>query len=329
MQSKRFIIMTLASTVMLLVSSFYSLKIGAFTFSTAQMGQLLFENSSTNEAIIFQDVRLPRMLVTLLVGMNMAVAGALIQGMTQNPLASPGVLGINSGASLFVVASIVFFPGLTGLSLVLVGFLGGALAAGMIFFVGATLRGGRMLVKIALIGVVIQSLFAAATQTLLIFNDESIHQILVWLTGTTAGTVWADLYVLAPISLIGLIIACSKTKALAVLALGDEVARGLGQHVRFQKFVIVCLVVLLAGTSVAFTGPIGFIGLITPHLVRFFITPSHLAYLPLTAISGASLLMSADVVSRFISFPTETPVGIVTALIGAPYFIYLARTIER
>ncbi|MGD7007299.1 FecCD family ABC transporter permease [Metabacillus sp. 84] len=317
------------SILLLLVSSFFSLKIGSFSFTASELLNGLFAKEPSNQALVLQDVRLPRMLMTILAGASLAVAGALVQSMTQNPLASPGVLGINAGASFFVVGSIVFIPSLTGISLVAAGFAGGVLAASLIFFMGAILQGGRMIVKIALVGVVIQSLFAAATQSIMIFNDESIHQILIWLTGTVAGSTWESVSVLTPVSIIGIGLSFLTMKALTVLSLGEDVARNLGQRVWLQKGIIIFLVVLLAGSSVAFTGPIGFIGLITPHIVRFLIGPSNPLFLPITALMGAALLMLADIGSRFISFPYETPVGIVTALIGAPYFIYLARTANR
>ncbi|WP_113928877.1 iron ABC transporter permease [Bacillus sp. P14.5] len=193
----------------------------------------------------------------------------------------------------------------------------------------AILQGGRLLVKIALVGVVIQSLFASATQSIMLFNDESIHQILVWLTGTVAGSTWEDLTVLTPVTIIGIGCSLLMVKVLSVLSLGEDIARGLGQRVRLQKLLVILIVVFLAGSSVAFTGPIGFVGLIVPHIVRFLIGPSHPLMLPVSALMGSALLVLADVGSRFISFPSETPVGIVTALIGAPYFIYLARTIKR
>ncbi|MYL20583.1 iron chelate uptake ABC transporter family permease subunit [Halobacillus litoralis] len=329
MRVRKMLLVYGTSFLLLLVGAWFSLKIGAFSFTTEELVHFLREGGSTNEALVLYDVRLPRLIITVLVGANMAVAGALVQSLTQNPLASPSVLGINAGASFFVVAGILFVPSLTGLSLVGAGFLGGALAAGVIFLMSAVLQGGRMLVKIALVGVVIQSLFASGTQSLMLFNEESIHQILVWLTGTVAGSTWEDVKILLPLTALGLIAAVIMSKALSVMSLGEDVARGLGQRVRLQKFAVILLVVVLAGASVAFTGPIGFVGLIVPHIVRYLVGPSHALVLPAGALFGAALLVLADVGSRFISFPSETPVGIVTALIGAPYFIYLARKTQR
>ncbi|WP_165998415.1 iron chelate uptake ABC transporter family permease subunit [Bacillus sp. Cs-700] len=145
----------------------------------------------------------------------------------------------------------------------------------------------------------------------MLFNDASIHQILVWLTGTVAGSTWKDLSLLTPVTIFGIGCSLLTMKALSVLSLGDDVARGLGQRVWLQKATVIALVVLLAGLSVAFTGPIGFVGLIIPHIVRYLIGSNHALVLPVSALAGAALLVLADVGSRFISFPSETPVGIV------------------
>ncbi|MGD7045851.1 FecCD family ABC transporter permease [Jeotgalibacillus proteolyticus] len=329
MRDRKIFTVFLSVVLLLLVSSYFSLKVGAFSFTAGELFRFITEGGASDQALVLRDVRIPRLFVTILVGANLAVAGALVQNLTQNPLASPSVLGINAGASLFVVGSIVFLPTITGLSLVIAGFAGGALAAALIFFMSAILQGGRMLVKIALVGVVLQSLFASATQSIMLFNDESIHQILVWLTGTVAGSTWEDLTVLTPVTIAGIGCSLLMVKVLSVLSLGEDIASGLGQRVRLQKSLVILIVVFLAGASVAFTGPIGFIGLIVPHIVRFLIGPSHPLMLVVTALMGSALLVLADVGSRFISFPSETPVGIVTALIGAPYFIYLARSTKR
>lgn len=329
MQHYRIVSVFTFNIILLAIGAYFSLKIGAFSYQFSEVWYHLTTDDSSNEAIIMQEVRLPRLLMTLLVGGNMAVAGAMIQALTRNPLASPSVLGINAGASFFVVAAIVFFPSLTGIALAGMGFAGGIVASSIIFLMTAVLQGGKMLIKIALIGVVIQSLFASATQTLLIFNEESINQILIWLTGTLAGSVWNNVYILATVSIFGFLLSLSHSRSLFVMSLGDETARSLGQRVQFQKFITITLAVLLAGCSVAFTGPIGFIGLIIPHIVRYLVGNSYYFILPVSALAGANLLLAADILSRFVSYPAETPVGIVTAFIGAPYFIYLARTMAR
>lgn len=327
---KKRIVISLAIVLSIILFFFYlSVKIGAVSYSVSSIIQLLFSDEASKESIILKDVRLPRAVITALIGANLAVAGALMQILTKNPLASPSVFGINAGASFTIVSFIVFFPGIMGWPLLLAAFLGGFAAAALIFFISTILKGGNLEVKVALTGVAIQALLSSCTQGLLLFNEDSAQNILVWLAGTVAGTKWEDVYLILPVSLIALTASFFLAGPLSVLALGDDVARGLGQRILILKATAGLLVVVLAGAAVAAVGPIGFVGLITPHVVRYIAGTDYRVVLPLSALFGGALLLSADVLSRFIAFPYETPVGIVTALIGAPYFIYLAKFYKK
>ncbi|MFT8321974.1 MAG: iron ABC transporter permease [Bacillus sp. (in: firmicutes)] len=319
------IFITFIGFIILVAASYFSLKIGAYHFTVHSIIHYLFSPDQSELSIILHDIRLPRLLITILVGASLAVAGAMMQGMTRNPLASPSVLGVNAGASFVVVLMTVLFPAVTGYLLIGSGFLGGLISASLIFMMSFVFKGGSIEVKIALVGIAIQALFSSATQSLLLFNEDSINKILIWLAGMLAGTTWDDVRLLFPISVTALIASFLLANSLSILALGDDVAKGLGQRTILVKVLVTFLVVLLAGSTVATVGPIGFIGLIVPHLVRFLVGIDYRKILPLSALFGANLLLIADVLSRFISFPSETPVGIVTALIGTPYFIYLAR----
>ncbi|WP_445489044.1 FecCD family ABC transporter permease [Niallia sp. 03133] len=317
---------TLIGLILFVLASYFSIKIGAYHFTILSTMDYLFSPNQSELSIILHDIRLPRLVITILAGANLAVAGAMMQGITRNPLASPSVLGINAGASFVIVLMTVLFPSVTGYWLIGSGFLGGLAAASLIFLMSFVFKGGAIEVKIALVGIAIQALFSSGTQSLLLFNEDSINKILVWLAGMLAGTTWDDVRLLLPISISALIASLLLAKSLSVLVLGDDVAKGLGQRIILIKGIVIILVVLLAGSTVATVGPIGFVGLIVPHLVRFLIGTDYRKILPLSALFGANLLLIADVLSRFIAFPSETPVGIVTALIGTPYFIYLART---
>ncbi|MGP7816941.1 FecCD family ABC transporter permease [Niallia sp. 01092] len=311
--------------IILVIASYFSLKLGAYSYTIHSIFDHLFSPDESELSIILHDIRLPRLLITILVGANLSVAGAMMQGITRNPLASPSVLGINAGASFVIVLMTVLFPAVTGYALIGSGFLGGLVAASLIFMMSFIFKGGAIEVKIALVGIAIQALFSSGTQSLLLFNEDSINNILIWLAGMIAGTTWADVQLLFPISFIALLSSFLLASSLSLLVLGDDVAKGLGQRIILIKVLVIILVVLLAGSTVATVGPIGFIGLIVPHVVRFLVGVDYRKILPLSALFGANLLLIADVLSRFISFPSETPVGIVTALIGTPYFIYLAR----
>ncbi|ALC81369.1 MULTISPECIES: FecCD family ABC transporter permease [Bacillus] len=327
---KKKIVICLLSLFFIIILFFYlSLKIGAFSYSFSSIIHFLFSGETSKESIVFNDVRLPRAVITAVIGANLAVAGALMQILTKNPLASPSVFGINAGASFTVVSFIVFIPGIMGWPLLLAAFLGGFIAAALIFLISSILKGGNLEVKVALTGVAIQALLSSCTQGLLLFNEDSAQNILVWLAGTVAGTKWEDVFLILPVSLIALIVSFCLAGPLSVLALGDDVARGLGQRIFILKAAAGFLVVVLAGASVAAVGPIGFVGLITPHVVRYIAGTDYRVILPLSALFGGALLLAADVMSRFIAFPYETPVGIVTALIGAPYFIYLAKFYKK
>ncbi|MEK4670820.1 FecCD family ABC transporter permease [Niallia sp. FSL R7-0271] len=315
-----------AGLVILLISSFFSLKIGAFSFSSTQIITDLFSNSESESAIILQDVRMPRLLITMITGANLAVAGALIQALMRNPLASPSVLGINAGASLTVVSCLVFFPAITGYWLIITGFIGATVAALLIFIMSVVFRGGNIAVSISLVGIAIQAFFSSATQSILIFNEESIKTILIWLAGMTAGSTWDDVYLLLPLSLLVYFFAFCSHRSLTILLLGEEVAINLGQRLVAIKLYVSILVILLAGATVSIVGPIGFVGLIIPHIVRYLAGQDYKWLLPLSALYGGCLLVVADILSRFIMFPAETPVGILTALLGSVYFVYLSRT---
>lgn len=315
--------------MLLLISSYASLRFGAFTFSTSDIGSFLTDERFSKEALVFWDIRFPRVILTMLIGAGLAVAGAVMQSITRNPLASPSIFGINAGASFTVVLLTAIIPYASGTLLIGGGFLGALITAGLIFFMSAIFKGGNMEIKLALVGISIQAIFAAGTQSLLLFHEESAEKLVVWLSGTTAGASWEDVQLLYPFILSALLVTILLAPSLSVLSLGSELARGLGQNILMIRIVATFCVIILAGSSVSIAGPIGFVGLITPHAVRFLAGTNYRVVIPLSAIYGASLLLFADLASRFILYPYETPVGIITAVIGTPFFIYLARKRKR
>ncbi|MCM3227317.1 FecCD family ABC transporter permease [Terribacillus saccharophilus] len=328
-QLPRLLVLTVISVIVLLFCFYLSLRIGAFRFSTSEILHYIVTKDQTEKSLIFHDVRLPRALMTMIIGANLAVSGALMQAVTRNPLASPSVLGLNAGASLIVVFTTVMLPGVTGFALAGSGFVGGLLAAALIFFMSVVFKGGDQAVKIALVGIAIQALLSSGTQAILLFNEESTQQILVWLAGTVAGTTWDDIEVMLPFTFIGLIASFLAARRVSVLALGDETSVGLGVSIFTTRILLIAIVIMLAGASVSVVGPIGFVGLIVPHIARYLVGNDYRIVLPYCVLIGAILLTVADISSRFVSFPSETPVGILTALIGTPYFIYLARSYKR
>ncbi|WCT56633.1 iron ABC transporter permease [Paenibacillus kyungheensis] len=307
-----------------------SLMIGSSWISLPTVIDYVFHYSTTvKEHIILHILRIPRAIAVILIGANLSIAGCIMQALTRNPLASPSIFGINAGASFMIVLCTIVLPAVNGWILAGAGFAGGLLTVMIVLIMSVAIRGGKVEVRMALIGVVIQALLSSFTQGLLIFNEESASKILFWLAGSAAGVKWDELRLLAIVSIIGLIMAIGLSRSLSLISLGEDIARGLGQKIWTVRVVGSVIVILLAGISVSVVGPIGFVGLIVPHITRYLIGTDYRLLIPFAGVFGAILLTLADIGSRFVHFPAETPVGIITALIGAPYFVYLARRQSR
>lgn len=279
----------------------------------------------SNEHLIIQTVRLPRALIAACVGASLAIAGVYMQTLTKNPLASPGILGINAGASFAVVCVLTFFH-VSSLSIFTwISFLGAAIAALAVYSVGGIGRQGITPMKITLAGAAITALFSSFTQGMLVTNEAALDEVLFWLSGSIQGRKLDILASVFPYLLIGWLLAFIMTPMMNVIAMGDDVAKGLGLKVGLLKLTVGVIVILLAGGSVAVAGPIGFIGIVIPHVARRLIGTDHRWLVPFAGLLGGVLLLAADIGARYIVMPQEVPVGVMTAFIGTPYFIYLAR----
>ncbi|MGC5325125.1 FecCD family ABC transporter permease [Brevibacillus sp. SYSU BS000544] len=312
----------LAGFILLLLGFLLSISVGSAQIHWWNVWESLFSSQSTKESLIVSTIRLPRTVLAAIIGANLAVAGAIMQAITQNPLASPQLFGVNAGAALTVVGGIVLFPALGPTELVMVAFIGAGLGGAIVYSLGA--MGGLTPVKLALAGMSVHLLLSSITEAMIIFQSHSTDQILFWLAGSIDGSDWGDIQVILPWTIGGLLFAFGISRSINVLRLGDSVAKGLGQKTGWVRVGSGLIVLFLAGSAVAVAGPIGFVGLMVPHLVRFFVGEDYRLVLPFCAIFGALLLVYADIASRFIAFPYESPVGIVTALLGAPFFLYLA-----
>jgi iron complex transport system permease protein len=283
-----------------------------------------FDPAST-EHLIIRTLRLPRAAVAALVGASLAVAGALMQGLTRNPLADTGILGIETGAALGVVAG-VFFLDIGSLALyALFGFAGAAVTAVAVYALGSLGRGGPTPLKITVAGAALTALLGSLTTGILILNRRTLEEVRFWLAGSVAGRDLGLLLQVAPYLLAGLVLALALGRQITTIALGDDVAKGLGQRTGRVKGLAAVATVLLAGGAVAVAGPIGFVGLVIPHAVRFLVGQDYRWVLPYAALVGATFLVLSDVAARLVLRPTELPVGVMTALIGGPFFIYLVR----
>lgn len=313
------------SAVLLIGCLVISVTLGAadIDFGTVWESLTAFDGSTNH--LIITTVRLPRVLIALVVGAALGVAGSLMQGLTRNALADPGILGISAGATLAVVVT-TFLAGTGSIQVYTwAAFAGGAIAAIAVYTLGSLGRSGATPLKLILAGSVLTYLLSALTTGILILNQRTLDEVRFWLAGSVAGRDFNVLLQVLPYLCIGLVIAFGMGKQITALTLGEEVAKGLGLQVGWVKAIASIVVVLLSGSAVALAGPIGFIGLVIPHVVRFWVGVDYRWILPYSAIWGAVLLSIADLVGRLIIKPQELPVGIVMALIGAPFFIYLAR----
>lgn len=279
----------------------------------------------SNEHIIIQNVRIPRALIAACVGASLAITGVLMQTLTKNPLASPGILGINAGAGFAVVFTMIFFHVSSLQAFAWIAFLGAAIAALSVYAISSAGRDAVTPVKITLAGAAISALFASFTQGLLATNEAALEQVLFWLAGSVQGRKLEILLSVLPYLVIGWIGALLISSKMNILALGDDVAKGLGLPLGLMKLMVGIIVILLAGGSVAVAGPIGFVGIVVPHFARKFVGTDHRWLIPMAALLGGILLLIADVGARYIIMPQEVPVGVMTAMIGTPFFIYLAR----
>ncbi len=316
----------LSALLITVLATFASIAFGQtpMTFGTV-FDALFFYDPTLTEHIIVRTNRLNRAVLAILVGASLALAGALMQALTRNALASPSLFGINAGA-LFFVAMAFTFLSLTAISqFIWVAFLGAAVAGVLVYMLGMQGAAGLSPIRIVLAGAAMTAMFVAFTQGILILNRESLEGILYWLGGSVAGKSLDTLSPFLPFFTLALVLTVVMVRQINLMMLDDELARSLGQRVLLARLVLGVVIVILAGGSVALAGMIGFIGLIIPHLARGLFGRDHRWVLPATALLGASLLLGADTLSRFIVPPQEIPVGALTALIGTPFFIYVAR----
>ncbi|GIP44510.1 putative siderophore transport system permease protein YfiZ [Paenibacillus sp. J45TS6] len=319
-------ILGLALSIGLLILAMMSSVIfGVTRIPLSVIWQAVTEPNGSTEHLIIQTARIPRVLIAAAVGGSLAVAGAVMQVLTRNPIASPSTLGVNAGAAFFVVVATGWL-GVSGLQQTTwIALLGAAVSGGVVFFLGSMGRDGMTPVKITLAGASMTAFFHSLTQGLMLSDGKMFDQVLIWLVGSVAGRELDQLTAVVPYMGIGLLIALLLSRHLNVLSMGDDIAAGLGQKTAMIKILSAASIILLAGASVAAAGPIAFIGIIIPHIMKFFLPNDYRWILPYSFVWGAVLLVSADVLSRYIAMPKEVPVGVMTAIIGVPFFVYIAR----
>lgn len=305
-----------------------STGLGDMAISPLHVIQVFFGGGSDMERLVVQSFRLPRIIVALMVGVGLAVAGGLLQGMIRNPLASPDIIGITGGASVAVVGFLAYFSDENNALTVSIkwmpvsAFIGATFIAFLVYFL--SWKNGVSPVRLVLIGIGISAMMQALTTLMMLMGPiYRASQANIWITGTVHGSTWGNVWVLVPWTLILVSIAFILSRNVNVQELGEEIATGVGGHVQRQRFVLLLVSTGLVASSVAFAGGIGFVGLMAPHMARRLVGSAFGALLPISALIGGILVMLADLIGRTMFSPLEVPAGVFTASIGAPYFIYL------
>ncbi|KTS09610.1 iron ABC transporter permease [Microbacterium testaceum] len=313
-----------ALVIVLVVAAILSVTFGARDVTPADVWAGLTGSTDTASAAAVAK-RVPRTLLAILVGGALAVSGAVLQGATRNPLADPQILGINGGAGLAIVVGIAFFGLGSATSYIWVGMIGAAAAAVLVYAIGSLGRGGATPLRLALAGAVSAVAFSSLTSAVLLPRINVMNDFRFWQIGGVGGATFETILQVLPFLLAGLVICLACASTLNTLALGDELAAGLGARVRTARLVSTGGAVILCGAATAVAGPIGFVGLVVPHMIRLVVGVDHRWLLPVSALGGATLLTLGDIVGRVVARPEEIEVGIVTALVGAPFFIALVR----
>lgn len=326
-KSKAYVLVAL---LLLLALSFLgSLLLGYIKTNFNDLINTYSNYTEITEHIILRTSRMPRALTALFIGASLGISGLLMQTLTKNPMASPGLLGVNSGASFFMVFAFSYFPKLSQAQIMIFSFMGAALAVIIVYALAGGVKGSIQTFDLTLSGAAVSAFFASFTQIILFKDQKTMEEVLFWLTGSVEGRSMNLLIMVIPYMVIAMIFCFIIAGKLNIFSLGEEMAKGLGLNTDLLKIQILLVVVVLAGASVAVAGPIGLVGLIIPHLVRYLVGSEFKWAIPYNIVLGAIFLLLADIGSRFIIFPKEIPVGAVTAILGTPFFIYIARKAEN
>ena len=312
-------------SLLFVIGAYLSLRFGAISYSHQQLVETLrhpMTDSPVQDVVI--DLRLPRMVAAILVGAAMAQSGAMMQGITRNAIADPGLLGINAGAGLALILGYAIFGSLHYSQILVICLLGSCLAAGLVFGLSYQVQKGYNQLRLILSGAMVASLFSAIGQAITIYFDLSAA-VIGWQAGGLVQVNWKMLTIIGPLIIVGLILAQLFSHQLTILSLNETVAKNLGQRTALMTMVLLGIVLLLSAAAVALVGSLSFVGLIIPHFIRMFTGKNYKMLLPLTAFAGASFLIWVDLVCRSINPPAETPISAVISIIGLPCFLWLIR----
>lgn len=286
---------------------------------------LVLTNSGTNDKILMlREIRYPREVAAVLVGAALSVAGAIMQGLTRNPLADPGLLGLTAGARAALAVAVAILPAMNYFGIMLVCFIGAALGMLLVIGLGAMKKGGLSPLRIVLAGSAVSAFLYAVADGIGLFTKTS-KDLTMWTSGGLVGTTWGQVQAISPVVILALLIAILMSKSLTILSLNEEAAVGLGLRKEYVKALLYLLIVLLAGSAVALIGNMAFIGLMIPHIVRAMFGTDYRSVIPMSAVWGAIFMLMADTLGRTLSAPYETPVVAIIALLGLPFFLFVVR----
>jgi iron complex transport system permease protein len=324
MKPTKVITVIIGSVLFLALCILASFAFGARNVSFTEVIQTLLHSNKTtlNELVVHE--RIPRTVFGLLAGAALGVSGALMQAVTRNPIADPSILGVNTGASLFVVSGIAFFNIGTASAYIAFALIGAALTSIFVFGIGSMGSGGATPIKLALAGAATSAALSSIISAIVLPRANVMNAFRFWQVGSLSGATWESIFAVLPFLVIGLVLGIFSSSALDALALGDDVATGLGVRTKSVRLIGAFAGVLLCGATTAIAGPIGFVGLMVPHVMRMICGPNMRWIIPMSAVGGAVLLTTADVIGRIIGTPSELEAGIVTAFIGAPILILIA-----
>ncbi|MFV1454739.1 FecCD family ABC transporter permease [Bacillus mycoides] len=323
----KFICFMSLTIICLIGAIFLAVAFGAKDIHLQTVWAAVFDyNPKLTQHQIIYELRLPRVIAAAVVGAAFAVAGAVMQGVTRNPLADAGVLGINAGAMFVVALSFAFFPHMPYSYLMIVSFIGAVLSTVLIFIIGSATSGGLTPMRLTIAGAVMAALLHSLSSGVAIYYDLS-QDLAFWYAGGVAGVKWEHLKFLVPIILITIVFATALGRSISLISMEDDVATNLGVKTNRTRILGMIMVVILAGVSVSAVGSIGFVGLVIPHIARKLVGVNYQLIIPMSALLGAILLVLADLGARTVNPPKELAIGIMVALVGVPFFLYIARKV--
>ena len=321
----RFIIFMIIGLVTLFLLSILFIFFGAEKLTIVDIFRGLFKFDSDNfRHIIVHDIRLPRLLADIIVGVSLAVAGAVMQGNTKNPMADSGIMGISSGSIFAIMIMMLFMPNVTRIQRILFSCAGAGLATLLIYVFAMVGRRGATAERMVLAGMAISNLFSSVTSAI-VLKTGMITQMMKYTAGSSANAIWLDIQISGPFFLVGFILSLMIARSLTVMNLGEDVSRGLGANVKVTKTLSTVVVLVLSAIAVVIIGPVGYVGLMVPHIVRYFVGTDYRLVLPSCAVLGAVLVVFVDFLARLIIAPREFPVGILITMIGVPFFVFISR----